>query len=95
MDIEWLRDLAICIFGFGATVIMICIGVLAFICYFRVKPVIDSVKRTTTAVENVTTSVEEEVVKPIMHMAAFVQGMREAVDMVGRFTRRKKGGRDD
>ena len=95
MSIEWLRDLVVCIFGIGATLVIICVGVLAFVFYFRVKPILDSVKKATKTVENITTSVEEEVVKPIVQVAAFVQGMRQAVGTVSRFTRRQEGGRDD
>jgi len=88
VTIEWLRDLVICIFGLGATVVLICVGVLAFIVYFRIKPIINSVKTTTRTVENISTSVEEEVVKPLVQVAAFAQVLRQ---VVGRFSRRKEG----
>ena len=88
MSIEWLRDLVICIFGLGAMLAIICIAVIVFILYFRVKPIINSIKTTTKTVENISTSVEEEVVKPLVQVAAFVQGLRQ---VVGRFSRRQEG----
>ena len=81
MNIEWLRDLVICIFGVGATLVALCVGVLAFMFYFRIKPVIDSLKKTTRTVENVTSSVEEEIVRPIAQVAAIAQGIRQVAGM--------------
>lgn len=91
MNIEWLRDLVICIFGLGATVVIICVGILAFILYFKVKPVLKSVKTTTKTVENITTCVGEDVVKPIVEIAAVVQGIRQVASMVGRFSHKEGG----
>ena len=95
MNIEWLRDLVICIFGLGAMVAIICIVVLAFLLYFKIKPILNSVKTATKTVENISTCVEDEVVKPLVQIAAIIQGMRQAVGMVGHFTKGKKGGRDE
>ncbi len=90
MGIEWFRDLVVCIFGLGATVAVIILVVLAFILFIRIQPIIKSLKTTTRTVENISSCVEEEVVKPIAQVAAFVQGIRQAVSMVGRFTRKKE-----
>ncbi len=90
MSIEWFRDLVVCIFGLGATIAVIILVVLAFILFIRIQPVLKSLKTTTRTVENITTCVEEEVVKPIAQIAAFVQGIRQAVGMVGRFTKKKE-----
>ena len=57
MSIEWLRDLAVCIFGLGATVVIIFIGVLAFLLYRRLKPILDSVIATTKTMENIASCV--------------------------------------
>ncbi len=90
MSIDWFRDLVICIFGLGATVVVIFLAVLAFLLYLRVRPILDSVKTTTKTVENISSCVEEEVVKPLAQVAAFVQGIRQAVSLVGRFTKKKE-----
>lgn len=90
MDIEWFRDLVICIFGLGATVAVIILAVLALILFVRIQPIIKSVKTTTKTVENISSCVEEEVVKPLSQVAAFVQGIRQAIGMVNRFTKKKE-----
>ena len=90
MSIEWFRDLAVCIFGLGATVVLIFLAVLAFLLYRRLSPVLDSMKATTKTVENLSSCVEAEVAKPLAQVAAFVQGIRQAVSLVRRFTERKE-----
>ena len=94
MNIEWLRDLAICILGFGATVVIIFIGVLALLLYRKLRPILDSVKTTTKTVENISSCVEEEVTRPLAQLAAFIQGIRQALSLAGRFSKRKEGGRN-
>ena len=95
MNIEWFRDLAICILGFGATAVIVLIGVLALLLYRKLRPILDSVKATTKTVENVSSCVEEEVVRPLAQLAAFVQGIRQAFNTFGKFSRGKEGGGND
>lgn len=88
MSIEWLRDLVVCIFGLGATIAIVFIAVLAFLLYRKIRPILNSVKATTKTVEDISSCVEEEVAKPLIHVAAFVQGVRQVVGLVNRFSRR-------
>jgi hypothetical protein len=90
VSIEWFRDLVICIFGLGATLVIIFLAVLATLIYLRIRPIIDSIKATTKTVEKISYCVEEEVVKPISKVAALVQGIQQAVSMVGRFRQKKE-----
>lgn len=90
MSIEWFRDLVICIFGLGATVAVIILVVLAFSLYFRIIPILNSLKATTRTVENISSCVENEVAKPLAQVAAFVQGIRQAIGLVNRFRRNKE-----
>jgi len=90
VDIEWFRDLVVCIFGLGATVAVIILVVLAFILFVKIKPILDSVKATTRTVENISSCVEEEVARPLAQVAAFVQGIRQAAGMFSRFTKKKE-----
>ena len=92
MSIEWFRDLAICILGLGVTVVAVFIGVLAFLLYRKFTPILNSIKGTTKTVENISECVEEEVARPLAHLAAFVQGISQAVTLVRKFSKRKKGG---
>ena len=89
MNIEWLRDLAIVILGFGAIVVIIFIGVLVFLLYRRLRPILDSVKATTKTMRDISSCVEEEVTRPLIQVASFVQGIRQAVGMVSQFSKKK------
>ena len=90
MNIEWFRDLVVCIFGLGTVIAVIFIAVLVFLLYRRIMPILDSLQATTKTVENLSSCVEVEVAKPLAQVAAFVQGIRQAVDLVGRFTKKKE-----
>ena len=92
MSIDWFRDLAICVLGFGATVVIIFIGILAFLLYRKLRPILDSIKAVTKTVENISSTVEEEVSRPLAQLAAFIQGVRQALSLFGRFSRGKEGG---
>jgi len=92
VSIEWFRDLAICILGFGVTIVAIFIGLLAFLLYRKLKPILDSVKATTKTLENISSCVKEEVSRPLAQLAAFVQGIRQAISLFSGFARRKEGG---
>ena len=95
MGIEWFRDLVVCIFGLGVTVVVIFLAVLAFLLYRRLKPVLDALKATTKTVENLSSCVEIEVARPLAQVAAFVQGLRQAVSLAGRFTKKKEEDRNE
>jgi hypothetical protein len=90
VDIAWFRDLIICIFGISATVVVLTLAILAVMCYRRVRPILDSVKATTRTVENLSSTVEAEVAKPLSQVAAFVQGIRQAVGFVKEFRTRRE-----
>ena len=89
MGIEWFRDLAIVILGFGVTAVVISIGILAFMLYHKLKPILDSARSTAKRVENISATVEQEVSRPLAQLAAFVQGVRQAVSLFSGFGRRK------
>jgi hypothetical protein len=90
MDLAWFRDLVISVFGIATIIVVIFMAVLAFIAYRKIRPIIDSVKATTRSVENISTCVESEVIRPLSQLAAFVQGVRQVVGLFGSF-RKKKG----
>ena len=90
MSIEWFRDLIIIIWGIGATVVTITIGVVVVLLYRRIRPALDSVRATTKTVENITTVVGEQVSGPLAKVAAFVQGIRQAASLVNQFRNKQE-----
>ena len=94
MSIDWLRDLVICIFGLVATGVFIFITVLFFSLYRRARVILDSVKATSKTIQGVSSYVGDEVVKPVIELAAIIQGIRQGIDTVSRLIK-KKGDRND
>ena len=90
MSIEWFRDLVLIIWGIGSTVVIVVIGVLAIMFYRRMRPALDSLKTTTKTVENITSVVGENVVGPLSKVVAFVQGMRQAANLVSQLRNKKE-----
>ena len=91
MNIAWLRDLAICILAFESTIVVLFIGILAVMLYRKLRPILDSVKATTKTVENISSCVAEEVIRPLAQAAALIQGIRQATSLFSRFSRKEKG----
>ena len=90
MSIEWFRDLVIVIFGLGATIAVIIFTVMAFMLFFRVKAIMNSAKKITRSVENISQCVEDEILRPIAGVASFVQGLRQAAGIFGMFSRKRE-----
>jgi uncharacterized protein YoxC len=90
VSIEWFRDLVLCIFGLSATVAVIIIVVLSFLLYFRLKPLLNSMKKTVGTVAKITDTVENEMAGPLAQIASFVQGVRQAIGLFHRFFRREE-----
>ena len=95
MSIDWFRDLIICIFGLVATGVLIFVAVLSFLWYRRIKTILDSVKATSRTIQGISSYVGDEVVKPVIEVAALIQGIRQGVDTISRFFKKKEGGRND
>ena len=90
MSIEWFRDLILIIWGITSTVVIVLIGVLAYLFYRRIQPALDSLKATTRTVENITSVVGEQVAGPLTKVAAFIQGVRQAVSLVSQLRNKKE-----
>ncbi len=94
MSIDWFRDLIICIFGLVATGALIFLAVLSYLLYRRTRSILDSIKATSTTIQRISSYVGEEVVKPVVQVAAMVQGIRQGIDTIGKFFKKQEGGKD-
>ena len=105
MDIEWFRDLVICVSGVVATVVFVIISILSYSFYKGIKRVLDSVEITSTAVNEIASdvrcvkdgiiNVKEEMMSPIVRMIAIIQGVSQGIEVVNKFFKKEKGGRND
>ena len=95
MSVDWFRDLVICIWGLVATGVLIFAAVLSFLLYRRIRAILDSVRTTSKTIQGISSYVGDEVVKPVIEVAALIQGIRQGVDNIGRFFKKKEGGRNE
>ena len=89
MSIEWFRDLVICIFGVMATVAMILIAVLVVSLYRKSRNVLQSVETTSKNIQEVASTVRDQVIKPVTGLTIFVQGVLRGVNAMSKFFRKK------
>lgn len=58
----------------------------------KANSILDSMDAVSTSVRGLSSCVREEIVKPMVQLAALAQGMGQGFDVVGRYFRRKEGG---
>jgi hypothetical protein len=96
MDIAWFRDLVICISGLVVTVVVIFIAVLSYLLYNKAKSVLDSMRTTSATINEISSAVRDEIIKPILQLVALIKGVLQGIDLVNRFFGKKEseGGKD-
>jgi hypothetical protein len=90
MDIGWFRDLVICISGLVITIVVIFVAILAFLLFRRVQPILSSLKTTTATVQEITSTVKDEVIKPISQFAALIRGIAEGIQLASKFFKKRE-----
>ncbi|HEX7364000.1 MAG TPA: hypothetical protein VF366_02410 [Dehalococcoidia bacterium] len=90
MDIGWYRDLVICISGLIVMVVVIFIAILAFLLFRKVRPILDNVQATTATVREVTYTVKEELVKPVLQFSTLIRGITQGIELVSRLFKKEE-----
>jgi hypothetical protein len=93
MTLAELRDLFIIIFavvGIGAAVF---VSLMAFVLYRKLRDILDSGRAITGDIRSITSSVSQDLVKPLASISGIVQGVAKVLEFL--FERRKedKGGK--
>jgi uncharacterized membrane protein YdfJ with MMPL/SSD domain len=96
MDIGWFRDLVICIWGLVMTLVVIFIAVLAYLLYNKMRPILDSMKATSATLQEITSTIKDEVVKPVLSFVTLVRGIVQGIELASRLFKKeeKEGGCD-
>ena len=90
MDIAWFRDLVICISGLVVTAVVIFIAVLAYLLYNKARSLMDSIKATTATINEISSAVRDEIVKPVLQLVSLIRGVMQGIDLVSRFFRKEE-----
>ncbi len=94
MSIEWLRDLIIFISGLVLIGWLVFVAVLLYSLYRRTRHILDSIRVTSRAIQGISSYVGDEVVKPVLQIVTLIQGIRQGIDAVNKFFRKKEGGKN-
>lgn len=92
MSIDWVRDLVISISGLVVTGVLIFIAVLLYSLYRKISSILDSAQATSTTIKEVSSYVGIEVLKPVIQIVAIAQGIRQGIDTVSKFFKKKGEG---
>jgi len=95
MDIAWFRDLVICITGLVITVVVVLFGVLSYLLYIRVRAILSSLQAASANVNEISSAVKDDIVKPVAQLVALIRGISQGIDMFSRFFRKQEGDKDD
>lgn len=88
MTIEWLRDLAICIFGFVGAVVLVFVAVLSYLCYKVTKRMLASVESAAKTTEEMSSRVDQ-----FAQLLALVRGIGQGINLISKLFR-KEGGKN-
>ena len=93
MSLAELRDLFIVIFslvGIGATIFL---SILLFLVFRKIRSILDSGRQTLGNVRNMSSMVSDNIVKPLVSISSFLQGLRQALEFISRASKREEGKR--
>ena len=90
MTIEWFRDLTIIIYGLVGAVFLIVIGIMAFSLFRRLQVILDSLKVTSSNIQEISTVAKEQMVRPIMQVGGIFQGITRWIEMISGYFKKSK-----
>ena len=94
MSIDWFRDLVISIAGVALIGLLVLVAVLSYSLYRRARSILDSVKIVSRTIQEISSYVVGEVVKPVAQVVAIIQGIRQGVDTINKLFKKQEGGKD-
>jgi len=82
VGIAWFRDLAIIIFSAAGALVFLVLLFRSFSLFKRVNAILDSVKVTTGNVEEISTMLRDEVVKPLSQVGCLVKNVQRCLEFL-------------
>jgi len=93
MSLAELRDLFIVIFSLVAIGATLLLSILLLLLFLRVRSILNSGRETVRNVRDISSLVSGNIVKPLVGIASFLQGLRQALEIISGVVRRKEGKR--
>ncbi len=93
-NFELARDIVICISGIVVSVTVIIIAILTYSLYKKAKVVLSTLEAASSTVYQMSVTMKEEVVEPVLRFAALIRGIVGGIDFVSKFFQRREGSSD-
>jgi len=90
LTIEIFRDWVLSIQGVIFIILMLVMTVLALILFRKAKKMLDAVDKVTGKIRSASSSVSEEVLRPVLQIVTLAQGIRS----IRNTFKKKQGGKD-
>lgn len=91
MSLADLRDLFIVIFSIIGIIATVFLVFLSFLVFHRIRSILDSGREAVGNVRKISSLVSDSIAKPLIGVASFLQGLRQALEFISRSSRRKEG----
>ncbi len=91
MEISWLRDLTIVIWGMVATISVVIITIVALLFYKKVSTLLDSADYAVARASDIIDYAEQEVLKPVIQLGTILQGVVQGVGFFSNLVKKKEG----
>jgi len=86
--------LIIIIGGVVVAVVLVFMSVILYSFYKLTRSIMGSIEATTKSISGISAYATDQVVKPLVQVAAAVQGIREGINWVGKLFKKREGGKD-
>lgn len=93
-NVELARDIVICISGVVVSISVLFITVLVYLLYKKAKAVLITLEATSSTVYQMSATVKEEIVEPVLRFTAMVRGIMDGIDFVTKFFHKREGRSD-
>lgn len=90
MSLAELRDLFIVIFSLAGIGTIIFLSILIFLVFRKIRSILDSGRETLGNVRNISSIVSDNIVKPLVSISSFLQGLRQALEFISRAAKREE-----
>jgi len=90
VDISWLRDLIIVIYGILGIILIIPVFILSIVVYRKIRDLIHSIQQTTNDAKEVIGTVRDEFVNPVSKIMVIFQVIKQTATLVSEFMKKQQ-----
>ncbi len=92
MDITWLRDLIIVIYGILGILLAVPVFILIIVFYRKLMQILETLERTTNEAKEVIDTVKDEFISPLSKIMVVFQAIKQTATLVSEFVNKQQEG---